>query len=90
LCDSGEMGAGCVYFPVGPWAEGNVFSPAIVIRAHSWSLGSNDEETQLLRKAGTLTMQNFLSIQRALHPILRKHGMDQGTLDTWSQKVEKG
>lgn len=67
-----------------------MFSPTIVIRAHSCSLGSNDEETQLLRKAGTLMVQNVLSIQRAFHPILRKHGMDQETLSTWSHKAEKG
>jgi hypothetical protein len=53
-------------------------------------IGSDPSETQLLQFVGVLMRQNLMSIQRAFHAILRKHGMDQSTLDDWSNHIDEG
>jgi hypothetical protein len=53
-------------------------------------VGSDPSENQILQYVGLLTRQNFLSIHRAYHAIMLKHGMDQATLDEWSKHVDQG
>ncbi|KAG8835432.1 hypothetical protein FRC17_003331 [Serendipita sp. 399] len=51
---------------------------------------ANDlNQTQTLQYAGILMRQNFLSIHRAFHAILRKHGMQQEVLDEWAKMVDE-
>jgi hypothetical protein len=47
-------------------------------------------QSQQLMFAGALMRQVFMNIHRAYHAILLRHGMDQATLNVWSEKVEKG
>jgi hypothetical protein len=53
-------------------------------------VGSDPSETQLLQYVGVLMRQNLLIIHRAYHAIMLKHGMDQATLDDWSNHVDEG
>lgn len=53
-------------------------------------VGRNNAETQLLQYVGILMRQNLRSIQRAYHAIMLKQGMDQATLDEWSDHVDEG
>ncbi|KIM25817.1 hypothetical protein M408DRAFT_204621 [Serendipita vermifera MAFF 305830] len=54
-----------------------------------WPRGGDLGETQLLQYVGILMRQNLSSIHRAYHGIMLKAGMDQATLDEWSNNVEK-
>ena len=55
-----------------------------------WGRTNSIGESQLLQYVGVLMRQNLLSLNRAYHAILLKHGMDQATLDEWSKHIEEG
>jgi hypothetical protein len=90
LCDPDTTVVGGVYLPIGPWAEGELIDSKFTISRLIGALGSTPEETQMLKYAGILMRQNFLSVHRAYHPMLLKQGVDPTTLKDWSENVQRG
>lgn len=90
LCDPDTTVVGGVYLPIGPWAEGELTDSKFIISRLIDALGSNPEETQMLKYAGILMRQNFLASHRGYHPMLLKQGIDHETLEDWSKHVQQG
>jgi hypothetical protein len=44
----------------------------------------------MLQNSGTLIHEVFLKMNRTVHPILLRHGINQETLDEWSHNVDEG
>ncbi|CCA67628.1 hypothetical protein PIIN_01456 [Serendipita indica DSM 11827] len=54
-----------------------------------WPESPYASEQQQLRYAGALMRQDLIQLSRAWHPILKVSGIDQATLDRWSERVDK-
>ncbi|CCA70828.1 hypothetical protein PIIN_04763 [Serendipita indica DSM 11827] len=65
-------------------ASGSYFLPI-----GPWAQGNNVAQTQQLHYGGLLMRQSLMSIHRAFHSILLRHGMTQDVLDAWSQEIDQ-
>lgn len=97
LCDPETAASGSVYLPNGPWATGTYFFTFLYLSIHllltiSLLMAAVPDYAQSaqLGFAGQLMRQNLMNIHRAYHVTLLKHGMDQETLNVWSENVEDG
>ncbi|CCA67627.1 hypothetical protein PIIN_01455 [Serendipita indica DSM 11827] len=54
-----------------------------------WPESPDALEQQELRYAGTLLQQDLMQVSRAWTPLLKLYGINQETLDRWSERIQK-
>lgn len=81
-------------FAYGLWDQpmmdpSTAFGGGVYLPLGPWARGQNQAENDALLYAGILMRQNILKVHRAFHSMFLRFGMDQATLDEWSQRADE-